>query len=349
MAGVADVTLFSLVHDYFKVYLPKRRECSPHTIRSYQNTIESLLDFVKVKKDIRLSEITFEMIDHNMLSAYLDHLGAECNCSVSTQNLRLSHIRAFYTYAAKMKPSVVIHLAEIRKVPKKKIVDQDIVEYMSENAILTILEQPDATTKKGLRDQFLMLMLYDTAARIQEALNIRLRDIHLGKSPTVTLHGKGSKVRTVPLLKKTVIHFRNYTNVFHPGEGLYSEEYLFYVPRRGQKNRMSENNARKLIAAYGTAAQTVCPEIPDCVHPHLFRHSRAMHLYQRGMDLILISQWLGHAQPDTTLIYAHADTEQKRKAIEASTSPSSPLKKALNSQRFTVDDEDTLKKLYGLR
>ena len=111
---------------------------------------------------------------------------------------------------------------------------------------------------------------------------------------------------------------------------------------------MSDSNARKMMAAYGKTASKLCPEVPEKVHPHLLRHSRPMHLYRHGMDLTLVSQWLGHAQLDTTLIYAYADTEHKRKAIEKATSSGSPLKKRLNAERFTVSDDDMLKRLYGL-
>ena len=74
-----------------------------------------------------------------------------------------------------------------------------------------------------------------------------------------------------------------------------------------------------------------------------------MHLYQEGMDLTLVSQWLGHSQLETTQIYAHADTEHKRKAIEAATLQDNPLHSKLNSARYTVTDEETLKKLAGLK
>ena len=349
MAGVTDITLFSLVHDFFRVYLPKLRHSSPHTIRAYQTSLELLFDFVKTEKQIALSEITFEMIDRNMLSAFLDWLQDERGCGVSTRNHRLMCICAFYAYAAKMEPTAVIHHAEIYKVPRKKPTKPEVIEYMTEAAVKAILEQPDTTTPKGLRDQFLMVLLYDTAARIQEALDIQVKDVHLGKTPTVTLRGKGSKVRTVPLMDKTVEHFRNYVKVFHPEESPYSEQHLFYVIRHGRKNRMCEDNARRLMYAYGVAAKETCPEVPDNVHPHLWRHSRAMHLYRRGMDLTLVSQWLGHARLDTTLVYAHADTEQKRRAIEEATLSDSPLKEKLNASRFTIDDEDVLKRLYGLR
>ena len=111
---------------------------------------------------------------------------------------------------------------------------------------------------------------------------------------------------------------------------------------------MSDNNVRTFMRRYGREAQRLCPEIPENVHPHLFRHSRAMHLYQGGMDLTLVSQWLGHANLQTTLIYAHADTEQKRKAIELAEHYGSPTKKNPSTGRYTVSDEETLKKLYGL-
>ena len=99
---------------------------------------------------------------------------------------------------------------------------------------------------------------------------------------------------------------------------------------------------------YGESARKNCIEVPENVHAHLFRHSRAMHLYQRGMDLTLVSQWLGHAQLDTTLIYAHADTEQKRKAIERATSNGIETPINISPKRFTVNDEYELKRLAGL-
>ena len=128
-----------------------------------------------------------------------------------------------------------------------------------------------------------------------------------------------------------------------------TERPLFYVKRDGIPIAMCTDNARRIIRGYAGKAQLICPDIPDDVHPHLFRHSRAMHLYQHGMDLSLISQWLGHSQFETTLIYARADTEQKRKAIENATPKNGPLSVHLNSERFTITDEDTLKQLCGLK
>ena len=348
VAVVKDRMLFNLLHDFFKVYLPEQRGSSPHTVRSYKTAMDIFLDFIKEYNGIALCEITFGMLNSNSLTAFLDKLESK-GCGVSTRNLRLNCIRAFFSYAAKIEPMAVIHKAEINKVPLKKNTDPVIVEYMSENAVTAIMQQPDTSTKKGFRDQFMLRMFYDTAARIQEILDIRLCDLRFGKTPIVILRGKGGKTRTVPLAEKTVEQFNIYKTVFHSGESLYSEAYIFYVVQHGCAKPMSERTVRKFMTEYADEARKKCSDVPNKIYPHLWRHSRAMHLYRHGMDLTLVSQWLGHANLETTLVYAHADTEQKRKAIEAATSNNSPLKTFLNADRFVVDDDEMLKRLYGLR
>lgn len=349
MGGVIDTILFSLIHDYFKTYLPKHRRCSRHTIRAYRTVIEAFLDFTKEQRGVSLSDVTFEMLDKNMLSNFLD--GLESNgCGIATRNHRLNCVRAFFTFAAQVEPTAVIHKAEIFKVPMKKFNAADFVKFMNEKAVVALLEQPNPLTQKGLRDRFMLLLMYDTAVRVQELIDFRLCDIRLGKTPVITIsRGKGDKPRTVPLMKQTVEHFHNYAQVFHPNESAYSGCPLFYTIREGTKKPIEQSTVRKLIINYGESARERCADVPEHVKPHMFRHSRAMHLYQHGMDLTLLSQWLGHSQLETTLIYAYADTEQKRKSIELATPDSSPLKTKLNANRYTVTDDEMLKKLYGLK
>lgn len=271
MPEIIDTTLFGLLHDFFKVYLPDQRRCSEHTIRAYRFSMDALLDFVKAEKQIKLSQITFEMLDSAMVCAYLD--STEKNgCSISTRNHRLKCIRSFFDYAAKFNPTTVIYFAEVQKVPRKNQVKPDLVDYMSQTAIAALLEQPDTSTRKGFRDCFFMLLLYDSAARIQEMLSIRLRDIKLGVTPTVTLHGKGSKVRTVPLMKQTAEYCSQYMCMFHAGEQEYSEQHLFYTVIHGMKKPLNDSTVRRFLYTYGDTGRKFCPEIPDRVHPHLFRH-----------------------------------------------------------------------------
>ena len=339
---------FKLIHNFFVVYLPNERRCSPNTVRSYRKAIELLLDFVKEKNNVHLSQISLSMITRDTISDFLDYLENERNCSVSTRNQLLHCIKAFYSYAANEDLTTIVHWEEIKKVPAAKE-PQKLVEHMSENAIKSLLSQPDTSTEKGVRDMFIMLFLYKTGARVQELLDIRLRDIQFGQNPRVVLHGKGEKVRSVPLRENVVEHLKNYINLYHSNEGIYSEQYLFYSVRNGRQKRMTEQNIRCLVSKYGTMARKNCIEVPENVHPHLFRHSCAMILYQNGVDLTLISQWLGHSNLETTLIYAHADTEIKRKAIEKSIPTDSPLKEITNPERYMIDDENLLKRLCGLK
>jgi len=346
--GLASNELFLIIRDYFKSYLPMMRKCSPNTIRAYQITMEQFLDYLKDEHKIKLYEVTIEMINRDSLAAYLKSLEIKRGCSISTRNHRLNCIRAFCKYAAACNLDAAAFWNEIQLVKPARKAEKP-VEYMSQSAIETILAQPDITTYMGLRDMFLMLFLYQTGARVQELVDVKIKDISFGKTAVVTLHGKGSKVRCVPLREKLVEHLNRYIVTFHPQAIAYSNEYLFSTKRDRKHTRMSEDNVRRLVQKYGKMAREKNPDVPNNVHPHLFRHSRAMHLYQSGVALPLVSQWLGHSRLETTLIYAHADTEQKRQAIEKAIPEESSLKLFLNSERYSVDDEDTIKQLYGLR
>lgn len=342
-----DKILFELIRQYFTFYLPKVRKSSKHTLRSYRTAINSFLDFVKAQRGIELSEITFAMMDAKALSAYLETL-EQGGKAMSTRHLRLTCIKAFFAYAADVEPIAVIYADEISKITVGKMATQKLVDYLTESAVTALLDQPDPLTKKGLRDRLFLLMMYDAGARLQEMRGLRLCDVSWGKTVSLALHGKGGKIRTVPLMQPTAQHLKTYLSVFHPSGDGYSDMPLFYAEQHQQRKAFSDSIARKIVREYGEAAKVACPELPDIVHPHLLRHSRAMHLYQNGMDLTLIQQWLGHAQLKTTHIYAYADTEHKRKAIEKSTTANNPLRGKHSCERFVVTNEERLRQLYGL-
>ena len=344
-----DISLFPLIHDYLIIYLPKQRNVSPNTILSYRKALEELLDYVKERNQVPLGSVSFELLTADTIFSFLEYLELEKGYSIPTRNARFAAIRAFMDYAADHDMTLVADLNKLKKVPFKKPASTATVEYMSMAAITAILEQPDANIPKGLRDRFFIMLLYDTGARVQEILNIKLSDLQLGPLPKVTLFGKGRKTRVVPLMEKTTQHLKKYMSVFHENAVQDGDAPLFYSVIRGNKHCLSDRRVRYILQKYGEQARSVCSEVPENVYPHLFRHSRAMHLYQEGMDLTLVSQWLGHSQLETTQIYAHADTEHKRRAIEAATPPDNPLYSKLNSARFTVTDEETLKRLTGLK
>jgi site-specific recombinase XerD len=341
--------LFQLVHDFLLVYLPQRRNYSDHTAKSYRVALDQLIDFIKARRNISIDKVTFEMLTADALNAWLDSLEAERGCSISTRNQRRASIGAFLKYAAAVDVTTVMFRKEMKKVPTKKTNQVELIKHMSETAISVLLETPDAATPTGLRDRLFLLLMYDTAARCQEMLGLHIKDLRLGEAPAALLHGKGNKIRSVPIRPKTVLHLREYLNAFHSSESEYSEQFLFYSILHGAKRKLSASWARKTVAMYGIAARKACLEVPENVHCHLLRHSRAMHLYQRGMPLALLAQLLGHSHLETALGYAHADTEHKRQAIAAASTQNDLLSKKLNAERFVVSDEEQLKILCGLR
>lgn len=345
-AKLKDEKLFKLIRNYLLVYLPVQREASPHTVTDYRTVLSQYLSFAAEKNGIKLNAVTFDMFNRENVDAYLDHLTAGKKYSPATRNNRLAAIRAFVSYASACYPEYMALESELSAIKVQKDDPFSKVDYMTENAVTALLNEPDAKTRIGLRDRTLMIFLYDSGARISEALGVRLCDMKLDNSPQVLLFGKGNKVRTVPLMEKTVEHLRQYLCVFHKEESPTSAVTLFYVLHKGKKEPMNDETVRVRLQKYADSAREKCTEVPQNVHPHLWRHTRAMHLYQHGMDLALVSQWLGHANLSTSLVYAYADTEHKRDAIE----------KAMGGEHSgitdatlcTVDDDTLLKKLYGM-
>jgi len=341
--------LFSRVRDYMTIYLPTNRNASPNTIRSYRHTLTDVLQFVAARAGKRLPELSFADLTDDALTAYLSMLESERKCSVATRNLRLNSIRSFVSYCADMDVSKVELANSLSRIRPKKRIDADVVKFLGVSAMTAILACPTSKTRQGRRDRVMLAVLYDSAARVQELANIRVRDLALGEQSSVLLRGKGRKARTVPLMPNTAKLLQGYLAEFLPGHDMQSEAYVFHTTRKGIHGRMTEDNIRHLVGKYGKLAKLKEPSVPTGLHPHMFRHSRAMHLYEGGVDLTLVSQWLGHAQFETTLIYAHADTEKKRIAAEAATGPENPLRKHVQTGRMKLNDEELIKRLCGLK
>ena len=266
---------------------------------------------------------------------------------ISPDNQRLMAIRSFVKYAAISDPANIYLQAEIAKVPVRKC-QSKVVEFFSDNALKALLEQPNRSKKTGLRNSCFMILMYDTGARCQEILDLRIKDLVLNeKSPYVYLTGKGSKTRTVPLMEKTVHHLNLYLNRFHPEGQRNREDYLFYTIIHQQRCTMSPDTVAAFLKKYADQARHSCADIPESVHPHQFRHTRAISWYRNGVPLILVSELLGHADINTSQIYAYADTEMKRKAISKALGDNSSNFQKDDVSRWEGDDE-LIKKLFAL-
>lgn len=343
---LSDDRLFILIRDFLTEYLPKQRFCSINTIDSYRATLNLLLDYVCVSMQIGLHQVTFECIDADVLAHFLDWLEEERGCSPSTQNQRLACIRSFYKYAGTKDIMLIAYHQELMKVPLKKTPKTMTVKFLTEDSLALLLQQPDPHRPKEFRNLFYMVLMYDTGCRNQELLDMKLADFHAdAKSPFVVVTGKGNKTRVIPVMKKTVLYFEKYKALFH--ENSPYDSYLFYTISNHTHKQMSPDNVARFMKQYGERAFGTSASEKIKVHPHMLRHTRAMHLYRGGMPLSLISEWLGHAHLETTMIYAYADTEMKREAIQKATAPLNPLKTPLSHN--APMGPDLIRSLYGLK
>jgi len=266
-----DDRFFKYVRGFLTIYLPKQRCCSEHTVKAYRDSINLLRLFLEEDKHIAFTRITFELLNHTLICEFLDWLQISRNNSASSRNNRLTALKSFFNYAAMEDPSLMMAYIDLEKVPIQKVPRPNI-KYMSEKALSSVLAQPK-NTRHGIRDRFFMILLYDTAARIQELLDLKLNDLHLSDStPCVYLTGKGRKTRVVPLLEKTIAHLNAYLEIYHPEGTRKTDDLLFYTVIKGKVGRMSEDNAAIFLKRYGDAARLTCADVPERVHPHLFRN-----------------------------------------------------------------------------
>lgn len=348
MGRIADPLLYQMLEDYLTIYLPKQRSASVHTISAEKTTLNMLFDYLCREWNCTYFDITLAMINYDNVSHFLDHLVYDLGRKPSTRNQRLACIRSFVDYLATRKPEFIAKKIELSKVPVMTKHSNDSVKNISENGIKAILAQPNPKTKIELRDQFMMILLFDSAARASELLDLRVSDVILGKTPVLKLFGKRSKTRFIPLMDETVAHFRNYMRAYHANENERSQEYLFYTISNGQRHKMSPDNLARCIRKYASLARESCVDVPASVHPHMFRHSRAVILYHNGMGLPEISRFLGHANVETTIrFYARLGVEDIRQVlIKANAGGTS---RDILSNPYRVTDQETLKRLVGLR
>lgn len=339
----ADDAFYRHLREWFTAFLPRQRGAAGNTITSCRQTWNMLLGYVGEHHHVTVEKVTFAMLNRVTVTGFLDHMQATRSWTASTRNQRLACIRSFFTYAAAAEPVLAIYLADLAAIPRLNGSAPAPVKHMSTDAVTALLAAPDPDTRLGLRDQFFMILMYDLAARDAEMLALNVADIDTRRL-TADLLGKGSKPRRLPITSETAQHFERYAAVFHPSPEPAAP--MFYVARDHRPAPMSDDNVARFLRQHATTARTRCPDVPARVHPHMLRHSRAMHLYQAGMPLALLTEWLGHADPETTLVYAHADTEMKRHALEKahSATSKSPLPAPLWHDR-----EDIIQRLCGLK
>jgi len=306
---------------FLHAYLPKIRNLSQNTIDSYKQSITYYIDYLKDQMGIERQDVTFDCLNRKNVKSYLVWMNEVQNLSVKTCNLRLTAIKSFIEYCADEDITLVTIYNDVCSVRGMKEYKKSVL-YMTNEALETLLKAPKTDTAKGRRNRMMFIMLYDTAARAQELVDITLRDLHIVnvKTPFVTLTGKGSKSRNVPLMEKTVAHISRYLQEFHPHPSKDGKDPLFFSRRDGKPHALSTDTVNLLLGYYANQARPTCSQIPQYVHCHLIRKTRAMNLYRQGIPLTVIMEMLGHENLSTTSnFYAFATVDMIYEAMKKTT------------------------------
>lgn len=298
--------------EFLSVYLPSQKNVSKNTIYSYRDTFKLLIKYCRETQNIPAERITVSLLSSELITGFLQWIETERRCCISTRNQRLAAIHSYFRYIQGEEPSGLYHFQKVMSIPIKKATKKT-VEHLTPEALKLLLEQPDKHTAKGRRDLTLLSVLYDTGARVQELIDIKVCDVILVYPSVVVLHGKGNKIRRVPIMKNTVALLQSYLLENNLEKQWKNQNPLF---SNNQHNKLTKEGVSYIIAKYVTSARKLSTIVPPKVKPHIIRHSKAMHLLQAGVNIIYIRDFLGHVDIKTTEIYARADTETKRTAIE---------------------------------
>jgi site-specific recombinase XerD len=299
----------TLLHAFFHEWLGHQRNLSRHTVLSYRDTWRLFLRFLSERNRRPVVALSLSELDSSAVLAFLQHIEEERKVSVGTRNCRLAALHAFFAFVAQREPSAIAQCAEIARIPTKKTT-RPAMCYLEADEVEAILTQPDQSTPEGQRDYALLAFLYNTGARIQEALDVTPAAIRFKSPAQVELFGKGRKTRICPLWPETVALVRALLKRQQRADN----EQLF-VNCYG--NPLGAAGVRfKLNQYVRCAAQTMPSLAKKDISPHTFRHAAGVMLVSAGTDVTVIRSFLGHERLDTTNLYARANLETKRKALE---------------------------------
>ncbi len=311
-AHTATVLGRSLVR-FFQDYLPQRRGLSRNTISSYRDALVLLLQFVarETKRPVEMLEITD--LSEARITRFLASLETTRGNGIATRNVRLAAIHTFARFLAADQPEHLAALQGILGIPFKRGAREAPVEYLEKREIEALLHGIDGAKATGQRDYALIALMFNTGARVQEILNLRVRDLRLTPPYQVRLQGKGKKERVCPIWPRTAQLLRELI-AKSPAVDSEPAERPVFVNHRGAA--LTRFGVRYLLRRHvAVAARRESTLADKRIHPHSLRHTTAVCLLKAGVDFATISHWLGHASLNTTMRYARADLDLKRQAL----------------------------------
>ena len=332
---------FSMTYEFLDIYMVKQIGRSPDTIESYRDALTLFRRYVLNELNISITKFAFAQCTRDCIYGFLEYLKAKGN-KPGTRNQRLAALKSYLWFAADKDITLQSIALEVGRVPqcKNPMTEKHV---LSGDALSAIFSQP-ANSRMGLRDRSLMILLYDSAVRLAEVLNLRVDDICLSDgNPYIRVMGKGSKERVVAINVKTVKHIKQYLHTFRAKDNP-DTDLLFYTIIKGRLGKMSEGNVERFTQQYADKAREFCPDIPPRVYPHMLRRTRATNLYQNGVELALVSRILGHSFLDTTRVYAKPSLAMMREAMDSVRVP-----QVEDERPLWIGSEEEMAKQCGLR
>lgn len=297
-----------LLSDYFLKYLVNQKKASENTIKTYRDAFVLLLEFMESNRSIKAYKIKINDFSYEMINEFLNWLEEVKGVSISTRNNRLAAIKSFFRYVSYIDPEYLAICSSILNIQKKKCTTRTM-NYLSIDAYIDFISGFNKNNFKDLRDLCVVVLLYESGARVSELINVRKRDLHLEKPYTVVLQGKGRKIRSVPLDYSVIKVLNKYIKKYNVSD----EDFLFFNARR---NKLTREGVNYILQKHFKIAKEKNKLLyPSTISPHCIRHSRAMHLLENGVNLIYIRDLLGHSSVTVTEIYSKANPEIKRKQI----------------------------------
>lgn len=299
---------------YFTTFATTQRDLSSNTIGSYRDTWRMLLKYLTVTLGITVDTLDLDAVTATNITGFLDYLEQQRDNGAKTRNVRLTAIRSVLSRALPDHPEHAATITQVLAIPPKRTTRQ-VIEFLTPDEVLALLDAPDPTTWTGRRDRTLLALTVQTGLRIGEVCSLTVDDIYLGTGPHVTCTGKGRRQRITPLTSATVNAMTAYLTerIARPGIA------LFCGPR-GQ--HLSRDALEHRLAKHIAAAATVSPSLAaKHVTMHTLRHTAAMNLLAAGVDVAVIALWLGHADTHSTDAYLHADMAIKQAALDRTRPP----------------------------
>ena len=304
---------FSRTKDYLDTFLLRQEQRSKDTIKAYRISLTEFYRYVTEEKHMKAMNFRFSECTYELVLDYSQYLQEVKKLANNTVNQRLAAIKSYLKYVSDGDIELMQVYLSVQKVPLLRIPKLQ-KPVMEKDELEAFLAEPK-DTRFGRRDRVILILLFDSAIRVSELTAIVLGDVVTDiKNPSIMIHGKGKKMRSVLLNDKCARQLKDYICHYHDSDAS-PDTPLFYTVIHGKKNHMSQRNVERIVKKYGDLIRIAYPNLPKSIYPHLLRRTRATGLYRDGVPIEMISAILGHEKTETTKIYATPSVEQLREAI----------------------------------